>query len=181
MVLGHLAADLHLHGYARPGHWNDLDMVAPNYPASGWSLQDLQNQLAVWAMEASPLIISADLSTLPADALAALANPHLISIDQSGAQCATSVIEGHVQALVKTDPAGGLAVCFVNTGTGPASATFTLAELGITAASATATDVWTGVTTAPFSAVGISLAVNSTRLLQIQGVLAPPQVSQTVI
>lgn len=170
MVLGHLAADLHLHAYARPGHWNDLDMVAPNYPGSGWSLQDLQNQLAVWALEASPLIISADLSTLPADALAALANPHLISIDQSGAQCALSVTEGHVQALVKPDPAGGLAACFVNTGTGPASATFTLAELGITTATATATDVWTGAVTSPFNAAGISLAVNSTRLLQIQGV-----------
>lgn len=170
MVLGHLAADLHLHSYARPGHWNDLDMVAPGYPASGWALQDLQNQLAVWAMEASPLIISADLATLPADALAALSNPHLISIDQSGAQCALSVTEGHVQALVKPDPTGGLAVCFVNTGTGPATATFTLAELGITTATATATDVWTGTVTAPFSAVGISLAVNSTRLLQVQGV-----------
>ncbi len=170
MVLGHLASDLHLHGYAGWGHWNDLDMVAPGYPGSGWALQDLQNQLAVWAMEASPLIISADLSTLPASALAVLANPHMVAIDQSGAQCAQSVTVANVQALIKSDPLGGLAVCFVNMGTGPASATFTLSQLGITTPTATATDVWTGDVAGPFSAVGLTLATNSTRFLQLQGV-----------
>ncbi len=170
MVLSHLASDLHLHGYAGWGHWNDLDMVAPGYPGSGWALQDLQNQLAVWAMEASPLIISADLRALPANALAALANPHMVAIDQSGAQCPNSVTVGHVQALVKSDPLGGQAVCFVNMGTGPASATFTLAQLGITTPTATATDVWTGAVTGPFSAVALTLATNSTRFLQLQGV-----------
>jgi alpha-galactosidase len=169
MILNHLAADLHLHGYANPGHWNDLDMVAPGYPAvSGWTLQDLKNQLAVWALEASPLIISADLPALPVDALACLLNPHLIAIDQSGVQCPTSVTVGHVQALVKPDPRGGIAACFVNMGTGTASAQFTLSQLGISSAQATATDIWAGTVTAPFSSVSVTLAVNTTRLLQIQ-------------
>jgi alpha-galactosidase len=170
IVTGHLASDLHLHGYASPGHWNDLDMVAPSYPTSGWTIQDLKNQLAVWAMEASPLIIGADLSTLPADALAALSNPHLISIDQSGAQCPASVTVGNVQALVKPDPAGGSAVCFVNMGTGSASATFTLAQLGISTPTATGTDVWTGAVSGPFSAAGITLAANATRFMQLKPV-----------
>lgn len=165
-----LAAGLHLHGYAGPGHWNDLDMVAPGYPGSGWKIQDLKNQLAVWAMEASPLIISADLSTLPADALAALANPHMISIDQSGAQCATSVIAGNIQALVKPDPAGGSAVCFLNLGGGQASATFSLAQLGISTSTATGADVWSGAVNGPFSAAAITLGVNTTRFMQIEPV-----------
>src|SRR5579859_2211373 len=159
IVLNHLAADLHLHAYAGPGHWNDLDMVAPNYPASTWTIQDLQNQLAVWAMEASPLIISADITKLPANALAALSNAHMISIDQSGQQCPTSVTVGHIQALVKPDPAGGMTVCFVNTGTGAASATFTLAQLGISQSSAMGKDVWTGAVNGPFGAVAIDLGV----------------------
>jgi hypothetical protein len=170
MMLRHLASDLHLHGYASPGHWNDLDMVAPQYPTSGWTIQDLKNQLGIWALEASPLLISADLTTLPTDALAALANPHLISIDQSGEQCPLSVTVGNVQALVKDDPAGGKAVCFVNMGSGSASATFTLSQLGITTSTAKATDVWTGVTGSAFSAVGITLAASNTRLLQIKPV-----------
>jgi alpha-galactosidase len=169
-LLAHLDADIHLHGLARAGRWNDLDMVAPGYgnsAVSTWNLQDLQNQLAVWAMEASPLLISADLTTLPASALAALANPHMIAIAQSGAQCATAVTEAHVQALVKPDPRGGLAVCYVNRGTGAASATFTLAELGITSATATGTDIWSGNPTGPFSSVGLTLPANTARLSQV--------------
>lgn len=170
MVLNHLAAVLHLHSFAGPGHWNDLDMVAPGYPGSGWTSQDLRNQLAVWALEASPLLIGADVTTLPAGAVADLSNAHLIAIDQSGQQCSLSVTVGNIQALVKPDPAGGQAVCFVNMGTGSASATFTLAQLGISTPSATATDVWTGITGGSFSAVGITLAPSTTRLLQINPV-----------
>ena len=81
-----------MHSFAGPGHWNDLDMVAPNFPASGWTLADLRNQLSVWAMEASPLLISADIGALPPDALAALKNPHMIALDQSGAQCSTMIM-----------------------------------------------------------------------------------------
>ena len=65
MILGHLAADLPLHPFAGPGHWNDLDMVALGLPASGWTLADLHSQLSVWAMEASLLLISADIGQLP--------------------------------------------------------------------------------------------------------------------
>jgi alpha-galactosidase len=169
-LLSHLSADLHLHAFAGPGHWNDLDMIAPDYPASGWTLQDLENQLAIWAMEASPLIISADLSKVPSNALAALKNPHMIAANQSGAQCPTSVTDAHVQVLVKPDPEGGIAACFVNMGTGTASAEFTLAQLGVFATSATSTDVWSGSTTAPFSSVGITLAAGTTKFVRIQGV-----------
>jgi alpha-galactosidase len=66
-ILGHLAADLHLHAFAGPGHWNDLDMLVPGTPAAhpfGWSLTDEESQLSVWAEEASPLLISTNLTTL---------------------------------------------------------------------------------------------------------------------
>jgi alpha-galactosidase len=33
-ILGHLTADLHLHAFAGPGHWNDLDMLVPGTPAA---------------------------------------------------------------------------------------------------------------------------------------------------
>jgi len=75
-------------------------MVAPNFPASGWTLADLHNQLSVWAMEASPLLISADIGALPAPALAALKNPHIIAIDQSGQQCSKAITNAHIEALI---------------------------------------------------------------------------------
>lgn len=169
MILGHLAAALPLHPFAGPGHWNDLDMVAPAFPASGWTLADLRNQLSVWAMEASPLLISADIGALPPAALAALKNPHMIAIDQSGEQCSEAIMNGQVQALMKPDPGGGIAVLFVNLGPGSATRRFSLPQLGITSATATACNVWTGGT-ATLSEVSVTLETGQTMLVQITGV-----------
>jgi alpha-galactosidase len=168
MILGHLAADLDLHSFAGPGHWNDLDMVAPAFPASGWTLADLQDQLSVWAMEASPLLISADIAALPPAALAALKNPHMIAIDQSGEQSSTVIMNEDIEVLTKPDPQGGTAVLLVNLGTGTATGRFSLSQLGITAARAGARDVWTGETTT-LSEVSVTLEPGQTRLVQIKG------------
>lgn len=168
MILGHLAADLDLSSFAGPGHWNDLDMIAPGFPASGWTLEDLHNQLSVWAMEASPLLISADIAALPAAALAALKNPHMIALDQSGEQCSTVIVNAEIEALVKPHPLGGVAVLFVSLGTGTATARFALSEFGIIAVRARGTNVWTGEATT-FSEVSVTLAAGQTMLMQIEG------------
>jgi alpha-galactosidase len=168
MILGHLAADLDLHPFAGPGHWNDLDMVAPGFPASGWTLADLRSQLSVWAMEASPLLISADIGALPPAALEALKNPHMIAIDQSGEQCSTVLMNGDIEALIKPDPEGGMAVLFVNLGTGAAAGNFALSQLGIASAKASGHNVWTGTTTS-LSEVSVTLEAGETMLVQLKG------------
>lgn len=167
MILSHLAAVLPLHSFAGPGHWNDLDMVAPNFPASGWTLADLHNQLSVWAMEASPLLIGADIAALPPAAVAALKNPHMIALDQSGEQCSTMTASGHISALMKPDPAGGTAVLFVNLGPGTRTGRFSLAQFGITSGRATGHDVWTGAT-ATFDEVSVTIEEGQTTLVQIK-------------
>jgi alpha-galactosidase len=167
MILGHLAADLPLHPFAGPGRWNDLDMVAPNFPASGWTLADLRNQLSVWAMEASPLLISADIGALPAAALAALKNPHMIAIDQSGGQCSQAIMNADIEALMKPDPEGGTAALFVNLGTETSTGHFSLSQLGITSARASGYNVWTGETTT-FSDVTVTLEAEQATLVRIK-------------
>jgi alpha-galactosidase len=174
-ILGHLAADLHLHAFAGPGHWNDLDMLVPGTPAEhrfGWSLADEQSQLSVWAQEASPLLISTDLTTLTPDELAALKNPDIIAIDQSGSQPATAVTSasGNMEAVFKKAD-GGTAVLFANlgTGTGTGTGTFTLAQLGINASEARGYNVWKHETTT-FSGVTVTLAAGQTETLVIKPV-----------
>jgi alpha-galactosidase len=166
MILGHLAADVDLHSFAGPGHWNDLDMIAPGFPASGWTLADLHNQLSVWAMEASPLLISADIGALPHAALAALKNPHMIAIDQSGEQCSTVIRHGDIEVLTKPDPAGGIAVLFVNLGTGTATGRFTPSRLGVASPRAAGSYVWTGATST-FSELSVTLDAGQTMLMQV--------------
>jgi alpha-galactosidase len=167
-ILGHLAADLHLHAFAGPGHWNDLDMLVPGTPAAhpfGWSLADEQSQLSVWAEEASPLLISTDLTTLTATELAALKNPDIIAIDQSGSQPATAITSGHIEAVIKKTGIGE-AVLLANLGTGSGSGTFTLAQLGISTAKATGYNIWKNETTT-FSGVSVTLPAGQTETLVI--------------
>ena len=170
-ILGHLAADLHLHAFAGPGHWNDLDMLIPGTPAAhpfGWSLADEESQLSVWAEEASPLLISTDLTTLTTAELVALKNPDIIAIDQSGSQPATAVTSGHMEAVIK--PAdGGTAVLFANLGTGTGTGTFTLSQLGISAPQASGYNIWKNQTTT-FSGVTITLPAGQTETLVIKPV-----------
>jgi alpha-galactosidase len=170
-IFGHLAADLHLHAFAGPGHWNDLDLLVPGTPAAhkfGWSLADEQSQLSVWAQEASPLLISTDLTTLTTAELAALKNPDIIAIDQSGSQSATAVTSagGNMEAVFKKAD-GGTAVLLANLGTGTSTATFTLAQLGITTAEATGYNVWKNETTT-FGGVTVTLAAGQTETLVIK-------------
>ena len=170
-ILGHLAADLHLHAFAGPGHWNDLDMLVPGTPAAhpfGWTLADEQSQLSVWAEEASPLLISTDLTTLTTAELAALKNPDIIAIDQNGSQPATAVTSGHIEAVTKSVD-GGRAVLLANLGTGTGSGTFTLSELGIGTATASGYNVWKNETTT-FSGVSVTLAAGQTETLVLKPV-----------
>jgi alpha-galactosidase len=144
-ILSHLAADLHLHGFARPGHWNDLDMLPGASPLFGWTLTQQESQLSVWAEEASPLILSADIATLTGAELQAYENPKMIAIDQSGKQAPHSYTSGPVEALVKPYPGGpGDAVLLANTGTVPGTGRFPLSDFGISARTVGIVDIWSG-------------------------------------
>lgn len=170
-ILGHLAADLHLHAYAGLGHWNDLDMVVPGTPAFtpfNWSLTEQESQLSVWAEEASPLLISTNLTTLTPDELAALKNPDIIAIDQSGSQPSTALTSAHIEAVFKHAD-GGTAVLFVNLGTGTGTGTFTLSQLGITTPEATGYNVWKNETTT-FSGVTVTLPAGQTETVVMKPV-----------
>ena len=93
----------------------------------------------------------------------------MIAIDQSGAQAARAVVSGHVEAVIKPDPEGGVAVLFANLGTGAGNGKFTLAQLGISQARATGYNIWSARTTT-FGSVSVTLNAGQTSLLQIKGI-----------
>lgn len=166
-VLAHLAADLHLHGFAGPGHWNDQDMVlTPEVPGFGWTDAAMQGQLAVWAEEASPLIVSTNVASLSAAELAMLKNPAMLAIDSSGAQAPSAITSGHIEAVMKNAD-GGKAVLLANLGTGTGSGKFTLAQLGLSGNRASGLNVWTGKTNT-FSGVTVTMTAGQTELYVIK-------------
>jgi alpha-galactosidase len=146
IILGHLDTDLPLAGFAGPGHWNDLDMLIPGPVGMhhfGWTVQEEQSQLAVWAMEASPLIVSTNVPALTPAELAPLENPDMIAVDQSGAQASRGGLTGDVRYLFK--PAdGGIAVLLANTGMSSAQVALPLDQVGIRSATAQVHDVFGG-------------------------------------
>jgi alpha-galactosidase len=149
-ILGHLDTDLPLARFAGAGHWNDLDMLIPGPVGAhhfGWTVQQEQSQLAVWSMEASPLILSTNVPRLTPAELAPLKNPDMIAVDQSGAQASRGGLTGYVRYLFK--PAdGGVAVLLANTGTSAAKVSLPLDRVGIGSATAQIHDVFGGLWTA---------------------------------
>jgi alpha-galactosidase len=149
-ILGHLDTDLPLARFAGPSHWNDLDMLVPGPVGAhhfGWTVQQEQSQLAVWSMEASPLILSTNVPRLTPAELAPLKNPDMIAVDQSGAQASRGGLTGYVRYLFK--PAdGGVAVLLANTGTSAAKVALPLDRVGIQSATAQVHDVFGGSWTA---------------------------------
>lgn len=150
IILGHLDTDLPLARFAGPGHWNDLDMLVPGPVGAhhfGWTVLQEQSQLAVWSMEASPLILSTNVPGLTPAELAPLENPDMIAVDQSGAQASRGGLTGYVRYLFK--PAdGGVAVLLANTGTSAAKVALPLDRVGIQSATAQVHDVFGGSWTA---------------------------------
>ncbi|KAK8736541.1 hypothetical protein OTU49_005061 [Cherax quadricarinatus] len=65
---------------AGPGHWNDPDMlIIGNF---GLSYEQSKAQMAMWAIMASPLLMSVDLRTMHSEFKAILQNQALIDVNQ---------------------------------------------------------------------------------------------------
>jgi alpha-galactosidase len=133
--------------YGHPGGWNDPDML---FIGSGdfdaVHMTEARSQFALWAMEAAPLIIGADLRSTPQPFLDIYGDTDLIAIDQdpAGNQATLAYDSDEVQVLVKTLANGDKAVAVFNRTDAPVDATLTAAQLKFTdASSVELTDLWT--------------------------------------
>jgi hypothetical protein len=93
---------------AGPGHWNDPDMLVTGNP--GLSISEQQAQFCLWAIFASPLLISADLRTIPNESRDILLNKDVIAVNQDimgrqgwCAQGCESNIRVYVRELLPTN------------------------------------------------------------------------------
>ena len=75
--------------YAGPGHWNDTDMLVVGKLGWGRTLRDTHltpneqlTHISLWALQAAPLIIGADLSQLDTFTTNLLGNPEVLAVDQ---------------------------------------------------------------------------------------------------
>lgn len=113
--------------YARPGHWNDMDMLIVGLYGKGDASSDLggvgcsdteyQSQMSLWCMMASPLAMSNDLRSLNAETRRILLNKEIIAIDQDplGKAAERVVKTDDYQAFLRPLSGDRYAIAILNT------------------------------------------------------------------
>jgi len=80
-----------LAAYARPGHWNDPDIL--EIGNGGLTLMEEQSQFTLWSELAAPLYISTNISKLSAQELQIVSNKDIIAVDQDPLGAQGTIVE----------------------------------------------------------------------------------------
>jgi alpha-galactosidase len=102
-----------LYPYAKPGAWNDPDMLEVG---NGLSQNENRAHFSMWCMMAAPLMAGNDIRTMSAEVTEILTNKEMIAIDQDplGKQGQRIIDNGKHEIWVKELSEGGKAICFFN-------------------------------------------------------------------
>ena len=126
--------------FAGPGGWNDTDMLVVGMV--GWSQgqrpSDLTRNeqlthLALWALQAAPLLIGADLSKIDTWTTNVLGNREMLAVNQDvlGRAAGRKMSDGWVEVWARPLEDGTIAAGLFNRGPEAATVTATWADLGL--------------------------------------------------
>ena len=110
-----IGENLYLGAYAKPGHYNDMDMlevgqlvghmktVFGKHGDTGLTSDEETTHFGMWCMLSSPLLIGCDVRTIPESTKALITNPYLLAMNQNdlGLQGYVASREGDAYVLVK--------------------------------------------------------------------------------
>ncbi len=125
--------------YAKPGHWNDPDMLVVGVLGWGQELRQCKlsrheqiTHMTLWTMLAAPMLLGCDLSQMDDFTLALLTNDEVIEINQDplGKQALLVRKEDELETWARPLWDGTHAVAFFNRGPVPANIGITWKELG---------------------------------------------------
>lgn len=130
-----------LQPHARPGQWNDMDMlIIGNSLTPGQS----RAQFAIWSVLASPLLMSNDLRNISQDAKLILLNKEVIAVDQDplGMQGRRYVKQGDSEVWARELVDGQMAVVLFNRAQQPAVISFSYNDIGFPSSCASVRDLF---------------------------------------
>jgi alpha-galactosidase len=170
-----------LAGYARPGAFNDPDMMEVG--RGGMTDTEMRSHFALWAVLASPLISGNDIRSMDTATRTILTNRNLIAINQDtlGLQATQVSNDGTRRVLAKRLANGDVAVALFNQGAGTTTISTTAAAVGRTGSSFSLLDAWSGATTASTGAIGASVPGHGTVVYRVSGGTATPPATSTTL
>jgi alpha-galactosidase len=135
--------------FARPGHWNDPDMLVVGYV--GWGRphptrltpDEQYTHITLWSLLAAPLLLGCDLDRLDAFTLNLLSNDEVLAVDQDalGQQAVCISKSGDVRVYARELEDGSKAVGLFNLGETPATVSVEWTALKL-AGEQTVRDLW---------------------------------------
>jgi alpha-galactosidase len=136
--------------FAGPGHWNDTDMLVVGKVGWGRELRDSRltpneqlTHISLWALQAAPLIIGADLSQIDAFTTNLLGNPEVLAVDQDplGKAAGRTLQEGRTEVWARPLADGTMAVGLFNRDLAARTVTVKWSALGLSG-SQPVRDLW---------------------------------------
>ncbi|MFI5239247.1 MAG: glycoside hydrolase family 27 protein [Gemmatimonadales bacterium] len=128
---------------ARPGAWNDPDMLEVGN--GGMTDAEYRAHFSMWAIMAAPLIAGNDVRTMSAATKAILTNPEVIAVDQDSLGAQGVIVwepSPDLQVWSKKLHDGAVAVALLNRSTAPAKISASFWRAGLHVGSATVRDLW---------------------------------------
>jgi alpha-galactosidase len=127
--------------YARPGHWNDPDMLEVGN--GGMSNDEYRTHMALWSLLAAPLLAGNDLRAMSDETKAILMNREVIAIDQDpDAKPVKKILEqGSTVIAARPLSDNSMAVAIFNRGEAAATIAVRWADLGLQGSPAVR-DLW---------------------------------------
>ena len=118
--------------WAKPGHWNDPDMLEIGNGAM--SETEYRTHMSLWSILAAPLLAGNDLRSVSPAILEILTNREVIAVDQDkeGKQGKRAWKSGDLEIWTRPLSGGTFAVALFNRGTEPAKISVRWEDLGIT-------------------------------------------------
>ncbi|MFC7245600.1 glycoside hydrolase family 27 protein [Catellatospora aurea] len=168
-----------LASYARPGGFNDPDMMEVG--RGGMTDTEMRSHFALWAVMASPLIAGNDLRSMSSATQAILKNANLIAINQDslGLQATQVSHDGTRRVLAKRLANGDVAVALFNQGSSTTTVSTTAAAVGKSGTSFTLLDAWTSATSSTSGTISASVPAHGTVVYRVSGGGTTPPPSTT--
>jgi len=128
--------------YARPGHWNDPDML--EIGNGGMTPDAYRTHMSLWALLAAPLLAGNDLRTMSDETKSILMNTEVIAIDQDAEAKPVQAIsrDGNTIVLARPLQDHSMAVGLFNRGDQPAEVGVNWSALNLAGKKLSLRDLW---------------------------------------